>query len=133
MNCRPGGSPRDRTGYNALTHPASPMRAFILALALSLPLGLAACADTPQEEAIEEGAPAGDRADVIGDGEIFDEPGEPDADVLGDGFVSYDTDGDGMISEDEYNIGMGDDQFTVYDTDGDGMVSEDEFNAQVEM
>ena len=35
------------------------------------------------DEAIEEGAPAGDRADVIGDGEIIDEEGEPDADVLG--------------------------------------------------
>ena len=59
------------------------MRAFILTLALTLPLGLAACADSPREEAIEEGAPAGDRADVIGDGEIIDEPGEPDADALG--------------------------------------------------
>ena len=84
------------------------MRAFILALALSLPLGLAACADSPQEEAIEEGAPPGDQADVIGDGEIIDEPGEPDADELGDGFtdpdinadmdgdVEVDMDGDGM-------------------------------------
>ncbi len=35
------------------------------------------------DERIEDGAPAGDRADVIGDGEIIDEPGEPDADVLG--------------------------------------------------
>ena len=35
------------------------------------------------DDMIEEGAPAGDRADVIGDGEVFDEPGEPDADELG--------------------------------------------------
>lgn len=35
------------------------------------------------DEMIEEGAPAGDSADVIGDGEIFDEAGEPDADSLG--------------------------------------------------
>ena len=35
------------------------------------------------DERIEDGAPVGDRADVIGDGEIIDEPGEPDADVLG--------------------------------------------------
>ena len=70
------------------------MRAFILALALSLPLGLAACADSPQEEAMEEGAPAGDQADVIGDGEIIDEPGEPDADVLGDGFTDEDINAD---------------------------------------
>ena len=32
---------------------------------------------------IEDGAPAGDQADVIGDGEIIDEAGEPDADELG--------------------------------------------------
>jgi len=84
------------------------MRAFILALALSLPLGLAACADSPQEEAIEEGAPAGDQADVIGDGEIIDEPGEPDADVLGDGM-----DMDAM--EDSVDASM------AGDADGDGM------------
>lgn len=35
------------------------------------------------DEMIEDGAPAGDEADVIGDGEIIDEPGEPDADELG--------------------------------------------------
>ena len=91
------------------------MRAFTLALALSLPLGLAACqseqADAVEDqgeaideayeergdmieeqydeaaeqidEAVEEGAPVGDREDVIGDGEVFDEEGEPDADALG--------------------------------------------------
>ena len=35
------------------------------------------------DETIEDGAPMGDREDVIGDGEIIDEEGEPDADVLG--------------------------------------------------
>jgi hypothetical protein len=35
------------------------------------------------DERIEDGAPAGDREDVIGDGEIIDEPGEPDAGTLG--------------------------------------------------
>lgn len=35
------------------------------------------------DEMIEEGAPPGDREDVIGDGEIIDEEGEPDADALG--------------------------------------------------
>ena len=91
------------------------MRAFILTLALSLPLGLAACqseqadaiddqgdeyeqatdgtvleeqGDAYEEamderadqvdEMIEDGAPAGDMEDVIGDGEIIDEPGEPE-------------------------------------------------------
>ncbi len=103
------------------------MRAFILALALSLPLGLAACADSPQEEAFEEGAPPGDRADVIGDGEIIDEPGEPDADILGDGLVTYDTDADGMLSMDEYDAGIGDGAFGTYDADGDGFLNDDEY------
>ena len=30
------------------------------------------------DEMIEDGAPAGDMEDVIGDGEIIDEPGEPE-------------------------------------------------------
>ena len=30
------------------------------------------------DEQIEDGAPAGDMEDVIGDGEIIDEPGEPE-------------------------------------------------------
>ena len=30
------------------------------------------------DEAIEDGAPAGDQEDVIGDGEVFDEEGEPE-------------------------------------------------------
>ena len=80
------------------------MRAFILTLALAAPLALTACqsdqADAIEEqgdavedaydaeaervdEMIEDGAPAGDMEDVIGDGEIIDEPGEPDADALG--------------------------------------------------
>ena len=83
------------------------MRAFILALALSLPLALGACAD-PEEEMIEEGAPAGDQADVIGDGEIFDEPGEPDADVLGDG-----------LTDDDINADMDGDVEVDMDSDGD--------------
>ena len=104
------------------------MRAFTLALALSLPIALGACGDSATEEAYEEGAPPGDRADVIGDGEIFDEPGEPDANVLGDGFVSYDADADGMISEDEYNTGIGDNAFATYDTDADGFLTEEEYS-----
>ena len=105
------------------------MRAFTLALALALPVGLVGCADddTAYEEAVEDGAPVGDRADVIGDGEIFDEPGEPDADVLGDGFVNYDTDADGLISNDEYDTGIGDNEFGTYDTDADGFLSEEEY------
>ncbi len=105
------------------------MRAFILALALTFTVGLTACADSATEEAYEEGAPAGDQADVIGDGEIIDEPSEPDADVLGDGLAAYDTDADGMLSVDEYNAGIGDDNFVTYDTDGDGYLNDEEYGA----
>ena len=58
------------------------MRAFILALALVLPFGLMACGDSAQEEAVEEGAPAGDQEDVLGDGEINDEESEPEGNAL---------------------------------------------------
>ena len=108
------------------------MRAFILALALTAPLALSACADSAQEEAFEEGAPPGDRADVIGDGEIFDEPGEPDANVLGDGLVQYDADADGRISTTEYDTGIGDGAFTTYDTDGDGYLNDTEYRVYEE-
>lgn len=78
------------------------MRAFILGLALLAPLALTACADSAQEEAMEEGAPAGDMEDVIGDGEIIDEPGEmePDQTMMEDGAPmgdSADVIGDGEI------------------------------------
>lgn len=93
------------------THPNTTMRSTILTLALVLPLGLAACAEEPaeevyednttivdepmsepMEEAYEEGAPAGDMEDVIGDGEIIDEPGEiepddPTDDVMEDAVI----------------------------------------------
>jgi hypothetical protein len=67
---------------------------FVPALAIAFTFGLTACeeTDTPplteaEEEAYEEGAPIGDEEDVIGDGEIIDEPGEiepdnPDDDLL---------------------------------------------------
>ena len=62
------------------------MRVFLLALALSLPLTLTACTDSAPEEAaeeaVEEGAPAGDMEDVVGDGEIIDEPGEPEGNMF---------------------------------------------------
>ncbi len=108
------------------------MRAFILALALTFTVGLTACADDATEEAYEEGAPVGDREDVIGDGEVFDEPTEPDAGVLGDGLTTYDTDADGMLSEDEYNTGIGDDNFGTYDTDADGFLNDDEYGVYEE-
>ncbi len=105
------------------------MRAFILTLALTLPLGLAACADSATEEAYEEGAPIGDREDVIGDGEIIDEPGEPEGNVLMDDtmYGGYDTDADGRLSLVEYDAGVGDGAFETYDTDGDGYLNDTEY------
>lgn len=96
------------------------MRAFILALALvALPLGLTACADSPQEEAMEEGAPMGDQEDVIGDGEIIDEPGEPEGNVMDDdmdGDVMDDMEADADAMEDNMDAEMED-----VDADGDNM------------
>ena len=105
------------------------MRIFIMALALAMPFALAACADSPQEEAseemMEEGAPPGDMEDVIGDGEIIDEPGEPEGNM----FTGADTDGDGMLSADEFGAAWADQDMVGYDTDGDGMVSQAEYDA----
>ena len=103
------------------------MRTFILALGLTFTLGLTACADDATEEAYEDGAPVGDREDVIGDGEVFDEAGEPDAGVLGDGLTTYDTNADGLLSNDEYDTGIGDGAFGTYDTDADGYLNDDEY------
>ena len=64
--------------------PFSKMRSFILALALALPLSLTACGNDTAEP--------GDMEDVIGDGEIIDEPGEiepddPDDTVMEDAII----------------------------------------------
>ena len=101
------------------------MRAFILALALVTPMALAGCAESAEEEAIEEGAPPGDMEDVIGDGEIIDEPGEPEGNM----FTGWDSDGDGMLNADEFGAGMAGEDMAGYDTDGDGMVSQAEYDA----
>lgn len=66
---------------------------FIPLFALALSFGLVACedAETPaeeaREEAIEDGAPPGDMEDVVGDGEIIDEPGEIEPDNPDDDFM----------------------------------------------
>lgn len=68
------------------------MKNFFIALfAVGMTFGLTACEETAtppvteaQEEAYEEGAPVGDQEDVIGDGEIIDEPGEIEPDSPGD-------------------------------------------------
>lgn len=101
------------------------MRVFFLALALGLPLTLVGCAESPQEEAVEEGAPAGDMEDVVGDGEIIDEPGEPEGNM----FTDYDTDADGSMNDTEFGTMGGDVEMTAYDTDGNGMISQAEFDA----
>ncbi len=100
------------------------MRAFILTFALSLPLGLAACADSPSEEAAEAiDEQTEERADAI------EEQGDELAEAVEDGdlFGTYDTDGDMMISETEYTEAglVGD--FGEYDADGDGMYNEEEY------
>ena len=86
------------------------MRKTVFTLALALPLGLAACAEEPaadvyeddattivdepmseeMEEMVEEGAPPGDMEDVIGDGEIIDEPGEIEPDDPDDTLLEED-------------------------------------------
>jgi hypothetical protein len=100
------------------------MRLFILALALAVPAALTGCAESPEEEAVEEGAPPGDQEDVIGDGEIIDEPGEPEGNM----FQNWDADGDGNVSETEYGTGMPGVTFADVDANGDGMVSRQEFS-----
>ena len=82
----------------------------------------------PSRTPSTRGRPAGDRADVVGDGEIIDEPGEPDANVLGDGFTNYDSDADGYINDTEYGTNFGTVVMTDYDTDGDGRVSMAEYD-----
>ncbi len=97
----------------------------VLLMALMLPLTFTACQDSPREEAMEDGAPIGDREDVIGDGEIFDEPGEAEGNV----FDTYDLDRDGYLSDVEYRDGVRDNNMRAYDTDGDGRISRAEYLA----
>ena len=66
------------------------MRAFILGLALLAPLALSACADSAQQDAVDEGAPAGDMEDTIGDGEVIDEAGEQE-DTMDGGVMTGDS------------------------------------------
>src|SRR5690606_21338280 len=127
----PSGAPGpDSVVYGAhlsrSLHPTrTSMRLLILVLALGLPMALTACQDTATDEAIEEGAPPGDREDVIGDGEIIDEPGEPEGNLV----TGADTHGDGFLSADEFAAAWADRDLTLYDTDGDGLVSQAEFDA----
>jgi hypothetical protein len=101
------------------------MRLFILALALAVPAALTGCAESAEEEATEEGAPLGDQEDVIGDGEIIDEPGEPEGNM----FSNWDTNADGNLDATEFGAGMAGEDMTTYDTNGDGMVSQAEYDA----
>ena len=102
------------------------MRTFLLLLvALLMPLTFTACQDSAREEAMEEGAPPGDREDVIGDGEIIDEPGEPEGNM----FETWDADRDGFLNDAEYRANITDVEMAMYDTDGDGRVSLAEYNA----
>lgn len=66
------------------------MRNFLLTLALAAPLALVGCADSAEQDAIDEGAPMGDMEDTIGDGEIIDEPGELE-DTMDGGIMTGDS------------------------------------------
>ena len=48
------------------------------------------------------------------------------------GYGAYDTDADGLLSEDEYNTGIGDDAFGTYDADADGFLNDDEYGVYEE-
>lgn len=100
------------------------MRTFLLLL-FAVSFTLVGCADSPREQAIEDTAAPGDQADVIGDGEIIDEAGEPEGNV----FLGYDGDADGYLSMEEYTTGIGDTNFAAMDTDGDGRISRAEYDA----
>jgi hypothetical protein len=45
-----------------------------------------------------------------------------------DPYDGYDTDGDGLLSESEYDAGIGDADFGAYDVDGDGFINEEEYD-----
>ena len=92
------------------------MRAFTLALALSFPFALGACnAEPEQSEAVEDYE------------EATEGPIEEELDQELTGYSTYDTDNDGLFSEDEYNVGIGDDRFGEFDADGDGFLNEEEY------
>jgi len=86
------------------------MRAFILAVALGL--SLTACADSAEQNAIDEGAPVGDQEDVLGDGEVIDEAGEPEGNMM-DGAMS----GDSTMGEGPLESEMTNDTATVVETE----------------
>lgn len=101
------------------------MRALIITLFIALPFALVGCAESPQEEAYEEPAPPADLEGDFGDGDIIEEPAEPEVNM----FMGADTDGDGMLHADEFTAAWPDADMTLYDTDADGMVSVEEFDA----
>lgn len=100
----------------------------LLLLAFMLPMTFTACQESAREEAIEDGAPPGDREDVIGDGEIIDEPGEPEGNM----FDTWDADRDGYLNDTEYRTNVTDVEMSMYDTDGDGRVSRAEYMAYIQ-
>jgi hypothetical protein len=55
--------------------------------------------------------------------------------VAGTAFAQsgMDANNDGMIDRDEFRAGMSDDAFGEWDVDGDGVLTQDEYEARVEM
>ena len=98
------------------------MRAFIFSLALSLPFGLAACNAEPEQTELGEDIQEEREGSI--EEEVQQEFGvETDAPLYG----GYDTDNDMMLSETEYDAGIGDGAFATYDADGDGFLNDEEY------
>ena len=94
------------------------MRALVLPLALALPFGLAACNAEPEPAEVTEDY----QEDVQGPVQE-----EVDQELTPTRYGGYDTDSDGLLSNDEYDAGVGDGAFTTYDTDADGYLNDDEY------
>ena len=86
-------------------------------------------ADAAMDDTMEDGEAMADEA--MEDTEAATEDMADDMTDMADPFVTFDTDADGSISEDEYNAGIGnfDTELAFADIDGDadGFITEDEF------
>ena len=99
------------------------MRTFILALGLTFTL--TACAEE-ESQVVED-------YDEATEGPIEEEvDGAFDNDTEYTGYGTYDLDNDGLLSNDEYDTGIGDGAFGTYDADADGYLNDDEYRVYEE-